>query len=155
MTTENLNATTDLETATNITANLDLTITETQEKNLRQTGTIIKYLSGETDRNPENAFDRNDSTSACLKYVNEYLGRNLGETYYLTNIYLYITDVPTGTVKFFLDQKGYGFITDDETNEEYFVYVSGLIDKVNADDKVSFEVIEDKRGKKANEVKKI
>ncbi len=63
--------------------------------------------------------------------------------------------MPTGTVKFFLDQKGYGFITDDETNEEYFVHVSGLIDKVNADDKVSFEVIEDKRGKKANEVKKI
>jgi CspA family cold shock protein len=63
--------------------------------------------------------------------------------------------MPTGTVKFFLDQKGYGFITDDETNEEYFVHVSGLVDKVNADDKVSFEIIEDKRGKKANEVKKI
>lgn len=63
--------------------------------------------------------------------------------------------MPTGIVKFFLDQKGYGFIQDDETSEEYFVHVSGLIDKVNVDDKVSFEIIEDKRGKKANEVKKI
>jgi len=63
--------------------------------------------------------------------------------------------MPTGTVKFFLDQKGYGFIADDETNEEIFVHVSGLIDKVNAEDKVSFEIMEDKRGKKANEVKKI
>ncbi|MBC8488032.1 MAG: cold shock domain-containing protein [Bacteroidetes bacterium] len=63
--------------------------------------------------------------------------------------------MPTGTVKFFLEQKGYGFILDDDTNEEIFVHVSGLIDKVNPEDKVSFEVIEDKRGKKANEVKKI
>jgi CspA family cold shock protein len=63
--------------------------------------------------------------------------------------------MPTGTVKFFLQQKGYGFILDDETNEEIFVHVSGLIDKVNAEDKVSFNVIEDNRGKKANEVKKI
>ena len=36
-----------------------------------------------------------------------------------------------------------------------FLYVSGLIDKVNAEDKVSFEIIEDKRGKKAQEVKKV
>ena len=47
--------------------------------------------------------------------------------------------MPTGTVKFFLNQKGYGFITEDETNEEIFVHVSGLIDKVNAEDKVSFD----------------
>lgn len=63
--------------------------------------------------------------------------------------------MPTGTVKFFLDHKGFGFITDEETNEEIFVHVSGLIDKVNAEDKVSFEIIEDKRGKKAQEVKKL
>ncbi|MBN2173360.1 MAG: cold shock domain-containing protein [Bacteroidales bacterium] len=63
--------------------------------------------------------------------------------------------MPTGTVKFFLQQKGYGFIVDDETNEEIFVHVSGLIDKVNAEDKVSFNLIEDNRGKKANEVKKL
>ena len=63
--------------------------------------------------------------------------------------------MPTGTVKFFLNQKGFGFIIADDTNEEIFVHVSGLIDKVNAEDKVSFEIIEDKRGKKAQEVKKL
>jgi CspA family cold shock protein len=63
--------------------------------------------------------------------------------------------MPTGTVKFFLNQKGFGFIIDDETKEEIFVHVSGLIDKVKADDKVSFELEEDKKGKKANTVKKI
>jgi CspA family cold shock protein len=63
--------------------------------------------------------------------------------------------MPTGTVKFFLKQKGFGFITDDVTKEEIFVHVSGLVDKINANDKVSFKVIEDSRGKKANEVKKI
>jgi cold shock protein len=63
--------------------------------------------------------------------------------------------MPTGTVKFFLNQKGFGFIIDDETKEEIFVHVSGLIDKVKAEDKVSFELEEDKKGKKANTVKKI
>lgn len=63
--------------------------------------------------------------------------------------------MPTGTVKFFLNQKGFGFIIDDETKEEIFVHVSGLVDKVKAEDKVSFELEEDKKGKKANSVKKI
>ncbi len=63
--------------------------------------------------------------------------------------------MPTGTVKFFLDQKGYGFIVHDDTNEEIFIHVSGLIDKVKAEDKVTFELMEDDRGKKANQVKKI
>jgi cold shock protein len=63
--------------------------------------------------------------------------------------------MPTGTVKFFLNQKGFGFIIDDETKEEIFVHVSGLTDKVKAEDKVSFELEEDKKGKKAKEVKKI
>ena len=63
--------------------------------------------------------------------------------------------MPTGTVKFFLDRKGFGFIVHDDTKEEIFIHVSGLIDKVKAEDKVSFEMIEDERGKKANQVKKI
>ncbi len=62
--------------------------------------------------------------------------------------------MPTGTVKFFLNQKGYGFIADHETNEEIFVHVSGLIDKVNTEDKVSFEIIEDKRGKKHKKLRR-
>jgi CspA family cold shock protein len=60
----------------------------------------------------------------------------------------------TGKVKFFNERKGFGFIIEDETNEEFFVHVSGLIDKINENDQVSFEIIEDQRGKKAINVKK-
>jgi CspA family cold shock protein len=60
----------------------------------------------------------------------------------------------TGKVKFFNVRKGFGFIIEDETNEEFFVHVSGLIDKINENDQVSFEITEDQRGKKAINVKK-
>jgi CspA family cold shock protein len=60
-----------------------------------------------------------------------------------------------GTVKFFNESKGYGFIIDNETNAEIFVHVTGLIDKPENNDKVSYEIVEDKRGKKAINVKKI
>ena len=35
-----------------------------------------------------------------------------------------------GTVKFFNDSKGYGFITEEGSNEDHFVHISGLIDEV-------------------------
>ncbi len=60
-----------------------------------------------------------------------------------------------GTVKFFNDSKGYGFIIDDESKTEVFVHVTGLIDKPENNDKVSYEIVEDKRGKKAINVKRI
>jgi CspA family cold shock protein len=63
--------------------------------------------------------------------------------------------MPTGTVKFFLNQKGYGFIVDDESKEEVFVHVSGLIDKVKAEDRVTFQVEQDNKGKNGKEVQKI
>jgi len=59
----------------------------------------------------------------------------------------------TGKVKFFNQQKGFGFILDDETQKEVFVHVTGLIDKIKDDDEVSFEVVEDRRGPKAINVK--
>jgi len=54
----------------------------------------------------------------------------------------------TGKVKFFNERKGFGFIVDDETQEDIFVHVSGLIDRVRENDQVSFDITEDKRGKK-------
>jgi cold shock protein len=59
----------------------------------------------------------------------------------------------TGTVKFFNDTKGFGFIKEDETGTEYFVHVSGLIDEVNENDKVTFELEEGKKGLNAVNVK--
>lgn len=58
-----------------------------------------------------------------------------------------------GTVKFFNDTKGFGFIIDEETKTEYFVHVSGLIDEIREDDNVEFELKEGRKGLNAVNVK--
>ena len=58
-----------------------------------------------------------------------------------------------GTVKFFNNAKGYGFIKDDESEKEIFVHVSGLIDEIRENDKVTYEVQEGKKGLNAVNVK--
>jgi CspA family cold shock protein len=50
-----------------------------------------------------------------------------------------------GTVKFFNEAKGFGFITEEESNTEYFVHVTGLIDKIREGDVVEFELAEGKK----------
>lgn len=59
----------------------------------------------------------------------------------------------TGKVKFFNDSKGYGFIKEDESEKEYFVHVSGLVDEIRQDDSVTFDLKEGKRGLNAVNVK--
>ena len=61
--------------------------------------------------------------------------------------------VRKGVVSFFNESKGYGFIKDNETGEEHFVHVSGLIDKINQDDEVTFELQQGKKGLNAVNVK--
>ncbi len=61
----------------------------------------------------------------------------------------------TGTVKFFNDSKGYGFITEDGSNEDHFVHISGLIDEVREGDVVEFELQQGKKGLNAVNVKVI
>jgi cold shock protein len=51
-----------------------------------------------------------------------------------------------GTVKFFNGTKGFGFIKHDDSDEETFVHVSGLIDEIRENDKVKFEVVRGKKG---------
>jgi CspA family cold shock protein len=58
-----------------------------------------------------------------------------------------------GTVKFFNNSKGFGFIVDSESGSEVFVHVTGLIDKIKDNDSVSFEVKEGKKGLNAVNVK--
>ena len=58
-----------------------------------------------------------------------------------------------GTVKFFNDSKGFGFIVDTETQKEYFVHVSGLVDEIRDNDEVTFELAEGKKGLNAVDVK--
>ncbi len=58
-----------------------------------------------------------------------------------------------GTVKFFNNSKGFGFITPDEGNKDVFVHVNGLIDEINEGDKVSYDVAEGPKGLNATNVK--
>lgn len=60
----------------------------------------------------------------------------------------------TGVVKFFNDEKGFGFIKDDETNQDVFVHKTGLIDNITQDDQVTFEVEQGKKGLNAVNVTK-
>ena len=51
----------------------------------------------------------------------------------------------TGTVKFFNESKGFGFITQED-GKEIFVHVSGLKQDIRQNDKVEFDVEEGKKG---------
>ena len=59
----------------------------------------------------------------------------------------------TGTVKFFNEAKGYGFITNDESQEDIFVHISSLNDiKIKEGDKVEYVEEEGNKGKQASQV---
>ena len=60
-----------------------------------------------------------------------------------------------GTVKFFNNSKGFGFITEDESKTDYFVHISGVIDEIKDGDIVEFELTEGKKGLNAVNVKLI
>jgi CspA family cold shock protein len=59
-----------------------------------------------------------------------------------------------GTVKFFNETKGFGFIVDNTTGEEIFVHISGLVDNIREGDVVSFDTAQGKKGLNATNVKR-
>jgi CspA family cold shock protein len=60
-----------------------------------------------------------------------------------------------GTVKFFNNQKGFGFISQDDTRTDVFVHSTGLIDQIHENDKVSYDVEHGQKGLNAVNVKVI
>ncbi len=68
-------------------------------------------------------------------------------------IIIIIIAMKKGTVKFFNNSKGYGFISEEESKNEYFVHISGIIDEINEGDEVEFELEEGKKGLNAVNVK--
>jgi len=58
-----------------------------------------------------------------------------------------------GTVKFFNESKGFGFISPESGEKDIFVHSSGLIDQVRENDKVEFEVETGAKGLNATKVR--
>ena len=60
-----------------------------------------------------------------------------------------------GTVKFFNEEKGFGFIVDNDTQQDVFVHQSGLVTEIRQNDRVQFEVTQGKKGPNAVNVQVI
>ena len=71
----------------------------------------------------------------------------------LTFTEINIIRMSKGHVKFFNETKGFGFIVEEDTNKEYFVHVTGLVDKIKENDEVEFELQEGRKGLNAVNVK--
>ncbi len=67
--------------------------------------------------------------------------------------------MPQGTVKWFNQEKGYGFIIPDGENEDLFVHFTGIVGEgfriLEEGDRVSFEVGRSKKGRQAESVSRI
>ena len=60
-----------------------------------------------------------------------------------------------GTVKFFNESKGFGFITEEGVDKDHFVHISGLVDEIREGDQVEFDLQEGNKGLNAVNVKVI
>ncbi len=60
-----------------------------------------------------------------------------------------------GTVKFFNESKGFGFIVEDGSKTEYFVHATGLVDQIDQGDQVAFDLTEGRKGMNAINVKRV
>ena len=58
-----------------------------------------------------------------------------------------------GTVKFFNNAKGFGFIIPDDGGKDVFVHKNGLTNEISEGDKVSYDVEESPKGLNAINVK--
>ncbi|HQI30534.1 MAG TPA: cold shock domain-containing protein, partial [Bacteroidales bacterium] len=66
----------------------------------------------------------------------------------------YFFSMNNGTVKFYDEIKGFGFIRDSKTSKEYFVHSSGLIDRIRDNDEVTFDLQEGRKGLNAVNVRR-
>lgn len=60
-----------------------------------------------------------------------------------------------GTVKFFNESKGFGFIKPEESGEDIFVHSTGLIDEIRENDRVEYDMEKGRKGMNAVNVRVI
>ena len=58
----------------------------------------------------------------------------------------------TGTVKWFNESKGFGFITPEDGSKDVFVHQNGLVDRISDGDEVTYEVEQGQKGPQASNV---
>ena len=75
--------------------------------------------------------------------------------YICTLLIIKVNTMQEGTVKFFNETKGFGFITPAAGGQDIFVHVSGLIDEIRENSKVTYEVQNGQKGLNAVNVKVI
>ena len=67
--------------------------------------------------------------------------------------------MPSGKIKWFNAKKGYGFITEDETNKDIFLHVSALEDSklrvLKEEQKIKFDIKEERNKLQAINIKKL
>ncbi|MBL7649009.1 MAG: cold-shock protein [Candidatus Hydrogenedentes bacterium] len=64
--------------------------------------------------------------------------------------------MPTGTVKFFNEQKGFGFINPDDGGDDLFIHISNVSPSeglLKEGQKVSYEIGQGRKGPEAREVR--
>jgi cold shock protein len=87
-----------------------------------------------------------------LLHLNKQSACTRSESSYLCRYFNLI--MKEGTVKFFNETKGFGFLKETATGQEYFVHVSGLlVDTIRENDAVTFELKEGKKGLNAVNVR--
>lgn len=64
-----------------------------------------------------------------------------------------VKDMKEGTVKFFNNAKGFGFINIKDSDEDIFVHSTNLIDEIKENDQVTFDVEKGEKGLSAVKVR--
>jgi CspA family cold shock protein len=59
-----------------------------------------------------------------------------------------------GTVKFFNETKGFGFIQPSDGSQDLFVHMSGLVDNIRENDRVTYDVTQGRNGLNATNVRR-
>ncbi len=75
-------------------------------------------------------------------------------THIIFLFFLFFISMNNGTVKFYDEIKGFGFIKDANSSKEYFVHSSGLIDRIRDNDEVTFDLQEGRKGLNAVNVRR-